>query len=509
MQMRRAISDYSNKNECCGLASMVPQLREQGGRDLYRSLLIMKMLEENDPELESELGDCYYQGDGLYQDEARAIEKFKSAAAKGSIRAHYDLAWLYYDKGEYLRAIEYFRYCISQKEYFAEKKLQNCYCCLGDAYTRLAEPNITLAVENLVIASEKYHDSYAARRLALLYSDANSKHFDPEKSVRYYELAAVNGDAPAASIIAVCYIYGDDELKVPKNCRKAESILLPFVEVEDADTSRALGLLYMEQDKNTNFHPDYHKAKRYLEKSWSINRSTNVAANLGYVSYLVNDFSLAEKMLVFAAEDGNYMYVDFLGRIYRDGLGVVPNLEKAAHYYDLAFRTESMNNVFTAGEYSELLEELERYEKAYDVAEKGAEKYHDIWFVFLKAKLVLTLKVSGRISLERASEDMELCLRYKSHEKEAHVLLGDYYLQSRDFRRAEGHYLDAFSLGSADAAVYLGRLYEHGGGTIRSDINKAVEWYQKASAAGSQLGATEESCFKKGLFGGYKRIRGL
>lgn len=69
--------------------------------------------------------------------------------------------------------------------------------------------------------------------------------------------------------------------------------------------------------------------------------------------------------------------------------------------------------------------------------------------------------------------------------------------------------MDAFEIGEPDAAFFLGKLYESGGGTINADVNKAFEWYSKAAEAGSVIAQEEVSCFKKGLFGGYRRIRSL
>ena len=113
------------------------------------------------------------------------------------------------------------------------------------------------------------------------------------------------------------------------------------------------------------------------------------------------------------------------------------------------------------------------------------------------------------MSLECAAEMLETCIRYNEHKAESYLALGEYYLQAREYRKAEGIYTEAFNDGVADAAVYLGRIHEQGGGSIKSDANYAYDWYLKAANAGSRLGKLETECFKKGMFSGYKRFKNI
>lgn len=504
-----AYKDFSVHHISAGLVNSVAALRANGGQDLHTALLIMKMFESSHPELQSELGDCYYQGDGLSENIDKALDMFKKAAQKGSLRAQYDLGWYYYDRGEYLRAIENFSVCISHKTELNDHKLSRCYACLGDAYSKISEPKTSTAIENLAIAADKYHHGFACRRLGQIYAQSGTHHFDPSKAIRYFELGASCGDSISAHELGINYILGDENLQIKPNGRKAESVLLPFADSEEYDILRDLALLYQRGDSDNGISKNYPKAKSYYERAWALQQNPFMAANLGYVYFCLDEYRNAEKMLIIADSAGYSDYSDFLGRMYREGFLGTKDLNKAAYYYGRAYNAGELNNVFTCGEFAELLEETGDYQKAYDVADKGEEKFNDIWFVFIKANLVLNGKVTNRISLDRAAEMMELCIRYNTHTEDAHMALGKYYLSVREFRKAEKHYMDAFGIGVADAAVYLGRLYEKGGGTINADINKAYEYYAKADSTGSALGKEEVSCFKKGMFGGYKRIRSL
>lgn len=507
--MNRAYKEFSVNHIATGLVNSVASLRANGGQGLYTALLIMKMFESSHPELQSELGDCYYQGDGLSADIEKALDKFKQAAQKGSLRAQYDLGWYYYDRGEYLRAIENFAVCISNKNEFNDHKLSRCYACLGDAYSKISEPKISAAIENLAIAADKYHHSFACRRLGQIYAQLGTHHFDPAKAVKYYELGASCGDSISAHELGIKYILGNEELQIKPNGRNAEAVLLSFADSEEYDVLRDLGLLYQRGDSDNGIIPNYPKSKSYYERAWALQQNPFVAANLGYVYFGLEDYRNAERMLAIADSAGYSDFSDFLGRIYREGFLGTKDLSKAVFYYGRAYDAGELNNIFTYTEFVEVLEENGDYQKAYNVADKGEEKFNDIWFVFIKANLVLDGKVTNKISFDKAAETMELCIRYNTRKEDAHMALGKYYLSVREFRKAEKQYMDAFALGVADAAVYLGRLYEKGGGTINADINKAYDYYTKAASLGSSLGKEEISCFKKGILGGHKRVRSI
>ena len=184
-------------------------------------------------------------------------------------------------------------------------------------------------------------------------------------------------------------------------------------------------------------------------------------------------------------------------------------MSRALQYYERAYSTNCINNLFTCNEYVELLIQCGLLQKAYEVAEYGYKTYNDIVFIFIKADLILSQKVRNEVSPEQAAEMMELCVQYNSHVGKAHMALARYYLATRDYRKAEKNYIDAFNAGVADAGASLAYLYEKGGGTIAPNPNKAYEWFAKAAEKGSMIGAQELQCWKKGLIGGYRRIRSL
>lgn len=508
--MNSAIKDFSVNYKTAALIKAAPILKENGGNDLYTALLIMKIFESVNPELQSELGDCYYQGEGVVQDIDKSLELFKKAAAKGSLRAQYDLGWFYYDRSEYLRAVEYFSCCLSRAAELDEFKLSRCHACLGDSYLKISEPKFSTAVEHLAIAADKYRNAFACCRLGMIYGEKDKQHFDAVKAIKYYELAISYGDVRAAYILASAYVKGNAELGIETDFRKAEKILLKFSESDNPELLFIAGLLYMKDDTENGFESDFHKSKKYFERLYQKDEDPSVEANLGYVYYRLDEYENAEKMLLLAERHGNYAYLDFLGRMYKDGLLGEKNLGKALVYYKKAYDERgALNNLFTFGEYAELLKDSGYYHEAYAVSDQGLTQYNDAHFLFIRASLVINGNVTDGISSSEAAIDLEACSRFETHKKEAHMMLGNYYRTVREFRKSENNYMQAFDMGVADAAYYLGKLYESGGGTISADINRAYEWYSKAANAGSVSGANEAACFKKGLFGGYRRVRSL
>lgn len=504
-----SIIDYSKTLDNMKLARIVSKLNEGNTTDLYTGLILMRMIANENPEMLSTLGDRYYSGNCVRKDEQKALQLFEEAANNGSVRSKYDLAWYYYDRKEYMRAAEYFKSCIDFQNDLESYMVGKSYACLGNCYVSISEPKYSQGFEYLSIAADKYHDNFACRKLGFLYSETESNYFNAGKSVQYLERASKNGDVIAARELGSYYLFGNESLRISKNGQKAESVLLPYKDSEDADLLRYLGILYLNGDKNSNFSENIEKACTFYEKARNLSNDGRIAADLGYAYYKLNRYKDAEELLLIADGSGYCYYSDFLGRMYKDGDLGYKDLSKALTYYEKAFSSDCINNVFTCAEYSELLVELGNFQKAYEVAVFGEKTYNDIWFIYIKADLLLSQRVRNEISLDEAAEMMELCIKYDTHSAEAHMALGHYYLATRNYRMAEKHYLDAFNLGVADAGVFLGRLYENGGGTINPNSNMAYEWFAKAANKGSALGNQEVQCWKKGLLGGYRRIRRL
>ncbi len=502
-----AVRDFSLRLDHRKLASCATALFNGDEREKHMGLLILSMLSGRDPDQLSLLGDKYDQGELVRTDEGKALSMLRSAAEQGSGRAGYDLGWYFYDRSDYLRAIEAFKTCIAPSSpVLSESQMGKVYTCIGDCYTKILEPSFDRAAEYLSIGADKYLDLFANRRLGMLYSEKNSPHYNPAKSMRYFETAASYGDFPSVHRLAQYYLFGEDTAGIAPDEAKAEALLLRYADSHYADILCDLGKIYLRRASDGGAATDFSRARGYYEQAWEMYKGADIAADLGYLYYNCGEYQKAETMLLRADAENYCSYSDFLGRIYKDGLAGRTDLQKAAYYYGRTYKTGSMNNFFTCSEYVKLLDDLGDYELSFEVAEHGKEEYNDIAFHYQIAKLVLHGKVRG-LPMEDAAEIMESCCEYDSFEGISHMDLGNYYSSTRQFMRAVKHYTAAFEHGIADAGVSVGRIYENGGGSVAADVNMAYTWYTKAADAGSSLGVAEAACFKSGLFGGYKRVR--
>lgn len=499
----RKYSNYAKRNE---LAAVAKHLHSEGDEQKYTALLLMKMLENEDPDVQSLLGDCYYQGTGVYKNLDKAVSMFRSASNKGSTRADYDLAWYYYDTKDYVRAIEHFKRCIAPESGLDDGTVGRSHRCMANAYANMPNPDMQQAVNHWRIAADKYHDSFASKKLGFWFSESGSDHCDVHMCQHYLNKAIENGDTEAVHRLAQLYMFGDESLGIKVDGYRAERILLPFADNNDVDILEDLGLVYRRGEGVTQ---DYNLAKLYFEKAWRIYQSPWLASQLGYVYYLLEDYANARDKLEYADARGNYNFSDFLGRMYREALGGPADLYRAKKYYGHTYEINSMSNFFTFSEYADLLVELGDYQEAYDVSVKGVEVHNDIHFYFIMAKLVLTYRVRNQMEQAEAIETLDECIERDYNASEANWILAEYCNNTHRYQRAIRHYAKAFQAGNADAAVAIGRIYEKGDGSVGLDPSLAYDWYLKAANAGSAIGRAEVACFTTNFFGKVKRVRHL
>ena len=504
----KAIGAYSTKMDIQELSEVTLKLNgSDSGNDPLISLFLLQMLSHHDPECLSALGDRYYMGDCVYADREIALQIFRKAAEQGSARSAYDLGWYYYETNEYLQAAEYFEKCIANPGVLTEKQIGQSHSCLGHCYMSMSDQKYSKGFEHLCIAADKYHSAHADRVLAHIYSDPDKGYFDPQKCIQHYTKAAKNGDVIAAQELASYYVFGNEKLGIKMNRALAEEIVTPFESTKDPELLRVMGLVYLRLANDDTQQQDWQRACTFLERAAEISDSGAICGELGYAYFRLKRYADAEKFFLQANQKGFYFYSDFLGRIYRDGMLGTKDLQKAKNSYEIAYRTESINNLFTCSEYVQLLTELGEYEKAYEAAHYGEETYKDIWFLYLQSDLVLKKRVFRHMTIDEALHGIETCLSMNAHVADASLSMGLYCYETRDYRLAVKHLQTAYNAGSADAAVHLGRLYENGGGTVKANEQTAYEWFEKAANGGSELGKKELSCWKKKLFGGYRRVR--
>lgn len=510
--LKNVMKDFSLKYDKTPMQKVV--LETPTRIDPYLRLLLMKVNEEQ-MDCVALLAEQYYQGNCVKRDLAQAERLLNPAVAAGNVLARWQMGVICFTKREYLQAIELFQACVEEKEALPSVKLGICYSEMGAAYLRIPSPNYTRAVECLSIALTSYQNYVAGFQLGQLFSDNTAPVYDPLKARGFYEHAAAMGSGLAANELAQRYAFGGDvEMQIDQSKEKALELLEPFKKSEDPQILLTLGRIHLTQDENSS--ADYQQAESFLRKALVHNKGYfkegAIEQFLGYAISMNRHDKEGLDYLILADRHGYGAYSAIVGNAYYQGNidGIEKDDGTAAIYYERAYREKNLNP-FQCDSYATLLMEgdaaVRDYRKAYEVAEYGWNEFQYIDFVSKMGELVLTGKVSNRLSAYEAIQMIEAAIESNYMVEKYHVLLGNYYMEAKDYRSAESHLLAAFDEGNAAAGLQLARIYEHGAGSIAADVRKGVEWYQKAAEAGSVEAKKELSCFTEKLFGGYKRVK--
>ena len=117
------------------------------------------------------LGDCYYNGNGVEQNYKEAVKWFKRAAEQGHALAQYELGFCYYVgngvKQDYAEAVKWYQKAAEQGDVKAQYKLGRCYY-LGNGVEKDCEE----AVKWYKKAAEQ-EDAFAQRELGDCYYNGN------------------------------------------------------------------------------------------------------------------------------------------------------------------------------------------------------------------------------------------------------------------------------------------------------------------------------------------------
>ena len=529
--LQNQIQEYAVDGSVEGLSLPMLRLYDEANSidDLYVSYLLAVIIQEHSSEAKNILGEGFFSGKGLVKNQDKAIRLFTASAQAGNVRGLYDNGASYYVLQEFARAVECLEGCLRIGG-LDDSKIGFCYGTLGDSYSRLVVPNISKAVDNLVIAVNKYHIPNASFRLAQILLDQNSNN-ERKKAIPYLEEAAKNGIADAASTLARFYIFGSEDLEIEPDKEKAEQLLLPFSQVEHTDVQYLLAQLYLfgVSGEGSGASREPEKAIKPLEWLWNSSHSAIVANKLGYAYYMLDRNQEAIQYWEYADKDNQCSCLDFLGRLY---VSERNNRELGLCCYDRAYRSsDGLNNRFVYAEYIDLLIHAGRYSDAFDIAVEGESLFNDIEFIFRQAKLVLLghHQVSNSY---RFVQMMQSCLEFDGYERDARYVLSEYYASIGSCSEARLHlkilyergeknityklglvsvdepllaikwFTESFNEGNIEAALRIAEVYE----LRNNDPDNAYQWYLRAANAGNEEAAAEVKKFRKTMLGRYKRM---
>ena len=156
---------------------------------------------------QSHLGDCYYKGNGVTQDYDEAVKWYRLAAEQENASAQNMLGVCYYNgegvPQDYEEAVRWFRLAAEQENASAQDNLGVCYCD-GEGVPQDYEE----AVRWFRLAADQGLAT-AQRNLGSCYRDGRGVTQDYEEAVRWYRLAADQGYAAAQSLLGNCYYNGN------------------------------------------------------------------------------------------------------------------------------------------------------------------------------------------------------------------------------------------------------------------------------------------------------------
>lgn len=273
--------------------------------------------------------------------------------------------------------------------------------------------------------------------------------------------------------------------KQTKKCVEENSELLMLAEQGDINAQYKLGVQLMSEEK-------YKEAHIWLEKV-----SIGKPEAYGFLAMLYSaglgcpiDKKKAWDLAITAEKKGSLLGVAIQGRWYKLGDGIKANTEKAFkllekvvssisdEYYKIGFQ-------WILGLYAD---ELIRRNKTLDAikwANKGVT-YKDCASYVILGLLYLT--GNG------VNQDVEMAIQYlkqaisksnppKDYIELAYAALGDIYSAKGDLKNALSNIRKAAELGNAVCMHTMSLAYRNGRGVIK-DMDKAIEWEQKAIAAG-------------------------
>ncbi|SFU57770.1 tetratricopeptide repeat-containing serine protease family protein [Nitrosospira multiformis] len=192
-----------------------------------------KEAEQGNAAAQRDLGSMYHHGEGVLQDEAKAIEWYQKAAEQGDAEAQYHLGEMYYNDnpfGDQLadaavhkdsnQAFFWYQKAAEQGNAAAQFELGLMYHNRNSSgrpvYSVVPEDNVK-AVEWYRKAAEQGLPT-AQRYLALMYKYGEGVAKDISQAVHWLQKAAEQGDGDAQVFLGMMYGDGDG---VPKDLAKA------------------------------------------------------------------------------------------------------------------------------------------------------------------------------------------------------------------------------------------------------------------------------------------------
>jgi TPR repeat protein len=288
--------------------------------------------EPMDAEAQFSLGFKYKKGEGVPQDDRKAMEWWQKAADQGNAWAQASLGAMYFNGGQGVpkdgrKAVEWWRKAADQGNAWAQNKL-------GDLYEngRGVPQDNRQAVEWHQKAAEQGHAG-SQYNLGLMYADGRGVPKDDHKAAEWWQKAATQSNTEAQYNLGRMYADGRG---VPRDDRKAVEWWQKAADQGNAEAQNNLGAMYQNE---RGVPKDDRKAVEWYQKA-ADQGNAFAQCNLGFMyaegrGVPKNDRQAVEWWQKAAAQ-GNAFAQGNLGFIYAEGRGVPQDDRKAMEWWQKA-----------------------------------------------------------------------------------------------------------------------------------------------------------------------------
>ena len=286
---------------------------------------LLKMANNDDPDAQYEVGNCYLNGIEVEKDEKRAYQWFLKSAQHNNMYGLNGVGSCYrFGRGvkqDLNIAIEWYLKSAELGCVFAMNNLGSCYRDLEDL-----ENHYVISFEWYKKAAD-LGDEYALNNVGSCYRYGRGVDIDYNEAIEWYKKAAKLNNLFAINNIGSCYRELGDYVESAKWYEKAAL----------AGNSYAQNNLALYYWLGNGVEVDIEKAKKLFIQS-ATNGNGYAYGNLGKLSFEQGDYANAFMYLT-DSENSNDSPIDnayYLGYLYHNGLGCKMDLSLAKKYYCLA-----------------------------------------------------------------------------------------------------------------------------------------------------------------------------
>ena len=328
------------------------------------------------------LGQCYYYGEGVDEDDLKAVEWFEKASELGNSGAKVMLGQCYYNADgvdkDYDIAFRLFEEAANRGNDVAMYMLGECYY-----YGNGVDEDVSKAIECYKRSAEQGYPS-AQYALGRAYYDGDGVEENDALAVEWFNKASEQGYARAHYMLGKCYYYGDG---VERDYEKAAKLFAEGAESGNAPALFMLGNCYYNgEGVKKNYLKAFELFSESAEQEYDLSYY-----RLGQCCYFgrgtVQSYESAFDWFKKADEAGNSDGTVGVGLCYYDGRGVEKDDIKAFSCFKKASENDNTNALYMLGVcyyygrgvITNYAVAAELFEKVADIDKKAARLLIDIY----------------------------------------------------------------------------------------------------------------------------------